>query len=109
MTEENIELSTFFEESDWTPTSYQDWSDRIHTSREERERFDDLLKQLADNTGFPPAPETLQELGWNSSLGDIAGIGFGASTDSGVPGVDSEALAKALEAFGLAGLGTDAP
>lgn len=55
MTEENIELSTFFEESDWTPTSYQDWSDRIHTSREERERFDDLLKQAREQSGPPLA------------------------------------------------------
>ena len=44
---------------------------------------------------------------WRS--GDIAGIGFGASTDTGTPGIDSEALAKALEAFGLAGLGNTAP
>ena len=51
MTEENTELSAFFEESDWTPLSYQDWSDRIHASREERERFDDLLQEARAQGG----------------------------------------------------------
>ena len=71
--------------------------------------FEDLLKQLTDNADTPPAPERLEELGWDQSLGDIANISFGAVADSNGPGVDSEALAAALAAFGRAGIGTGAP
>lgn len=51
MTEEQIDLSAFFEESDWTPPLYREWADRIHASRETREKFDDLLKAAAESAG----------------------------------------------------------
>jgi hypothetical protein len=67
--------------------------------------FDDLFQQLGGGAGAPPTPEQLQELGWDQSLGDIAGIDFGAPAEPGGPGVDPEALANALAAFELADLG----
>ncbi len=51
MTDEQIDLSAFFEEDDWTPALYREWADRIHVSRETREKFDDLLKAAAESHG----------------------------------------------------------
>ena len=72
--------------------------------------FEDLLKQLTDNgDASEPMPNKLEDLGWDSSLGDIANINFGASGDSEGPSVDENALAAALAAFGAAGLGASTP
>ncbi len=53
MTEENIDLSAFFDQSDWTPAAYGEWADRIYASRESREKFEDMLKSARESGGNP--------------------------------------------------------
>ena len=71
--------------------------------------FDDLLSQLTGNDGSEPTPGQLAESGWDQSLADFGSIEFGTSDGSVATAFDDATLAAALAAFGLAGLGANAP
>lgn len=51
MIDEQTGLSAFFSTTDWDSETYLDWANRIHSSRESREEFEQLVRNAREQGG----------------------------------------------------------
>ncbi len=51
MIDEQTDLSAFFSTTDWDSESYLDWANRIHSTRDSRDEFEQLLRNAREQGG----------------------------------------------------------